>query len=165
MIIQIIILKILLIFQLVSSMNIEEIKEGNCYTYTTDKNNTFGLVTLGKEYKGKNVSSIRFAIIYFKDGKVTSIEKFKTGELYTHNVYEGLKGDYKMGIQCYDFYSKGFHFLDKFKYLGNVSLDKGSFTIGGGGGFTNELFFNISLNIMDQASIDYKKESLTKIIE
>lgn len=145
-------------------MNVNEIKEGDCYIYTTDKNNTFGFIVLETEKVNKKVDLLKFIIVHFNQKKVSSVAEFKTGKIYTHNVYVGLKGDYKMGVQCYDFHSKDFAFLSKFKYIDNIKINKENFTIGGGTSFTNEMFFNLSLNIMDQANADYKKENMDCIL-
>lgn len=146
-------------------MEVNKMEIGDCYICSTDKGKTFGFVLLQKDFTKDKSNAMRFGVVCFKQNTITSIEDFKKGELFTHNVYIGMKGDYKMGVFCYDVYQKDFEFLKKFKQLGNIKINNEKFIYGSGTNYTNELFFNLEFNIIEQSKAsDYKREGLTTII-
>lgn len=136
-------------------------KIGDSYVCSTDIGKVIGFVLINKNKS----NALRFAVVRFKNNEVTSMDDFKKGKLFTHNVCIGIKGDYKMGIQTYDVYYKDFIFLNKLKHLGQVSINESKFTNGGGTIYTNELFFNLHFNSLELSNANYKTESIMEILQ
>jgi hypothetical protein len=161
MIIFVILINLINIFQ--PMINVNELQPGDSFIYKTDKGKVAGFFLIDKEVVNKKIKWLNFGLVVFKDTAVSTIEDFKKGELFTHKVWDGLDGDYETGIQCYDFSSKGFDFLEKFQYLGNIKFERKKFTIGGGSTFTNEMFINLDVNNMEGSNAKYERKPLSFI--
>jgi hypothetical protein len=144
-------------------INVNELQPGDSFIYKTDKGKVAGYFLINKEITKGKITAIKFGLVVFKDAAVSTIEDFKKGELFTHKVWSGLNGDYDIGLQCYDFYSEDFNFLEKFQYLGNFNFERNKFTIGGGSNFTNEMFINLDVNNMEGSNAKYERKPLSFI--
>lgn len=147
-------------------MDINKMNVGDCFTRSTDNGKIIGFLLLNVGFMQDKNNNFKFAVVYFKDNEVSSINDFKKGEIFTHNVYLGVKGDYKMGIYCYDVDPKSSDFFNKLKFKGNFKINEAKFVCGSATNYTNEFFFNLNFNFIEQSKIEphYRKEKLSRIM-
>lgn len=138
---------------------------GDCFVYQTDRDKIVGFILENIEKNKNRVEKLRFCIVDIIQSTDIDFEDFKNGQIYTHKVYQGLNGDFKTGIQCYDFYPTGFEIFKKFKFVANIQLDQAKYTYGGGWSFADEFFFNVDLNNIELTSVQFEKKNLDSIMQ
>ncbi|MFN7910308.1 MAG: hypothetical protein ACK5QC_00690 [Bacteroidota bacterium] len=146
-------------------MSINKIEIGDCFTCTTDKGKVIGFILLENEKGSSNDNILNFGVVYFKENKASDINEFKNGELFTHKVYTGLKGDFVTGVYAYSFNIKDVEFLNKFKHIGNIKFNSSKFRIGSGSSYTDEFFFNARFNNIEViAGPKFERQTLINVL-